>query len=594
MKKTRTSLVVWIAVSLAALAAAIIVFRRRFPSGTQPIACERASARAAHAGPGQRVSGRPRVRVPSGAFVARLPATAVLVVVALLLALLPGRRTRDAGAVDIPLAGSAAFIQTTGPSATLGIGDYYTNAGGGNDPLGHRTEIVVPCSWPSATSITIALFDPEVQTPDPLSPTAIDEIRTSADNTTYTLTAPGGATVGPITYTPAGGSNQRWVELTTFLTSTASYGCGTYVLRNTTATDDDNAWRLRVSFDPDCTPTPGACTGIGAAQSALLDDADQTDDADGTPGTGDELIIGITQLSYQHSTSGTCQDFYEFVDGSTSPVPFHNFDMDSAAGATVTYFPPAGSSYAPSQPGTVSANAVWNDPTPPAPPGPPPLRVGDSFAVQSDDVGWWRGRVCINSGNQYIFEGQQGIPAYLVQPPTPVMIVSKSDGVSETTPGSTLTYTMNFSNTSDVTSTPGAATNVVLTDTLPANATFVSCLIAPPFTGSCAEGPVGTVTYTINELVSAGTSGSVQLVVQVNAGATGSVANSVSLDYQDTVGNQYVPVSASDTDTVAAATPTSTPTDTATSTPTDTPAATPTDTPTATSTATPTDTPTAT
>src|SRR6185295_18891141 len=111
------------------------------------------------------------------------------------------------------------------------------------------------------TPITFALFDPESQTPDPASPTAIDEIRNTADNTTFTLLAPNGAVVGPITYTPAGGTNGLWVELATVTPGTAGYGCGVYTLRTTTATDDDNAWRLRVSHDPDCTVSPGTCTG---------------------------------------------------------------------------------------------------------------------------------------------------------------------------------------------------------------------------------------------------------------------------------------------------------------------------------------------
>src|ERR1700694_2438440 len=271
--KRRSSIRVWFALAFAA--ASIFSSRGGVECEAAPVGATRFDL------PRQAEVLRKRNRrraIGAVARAARLPAIAVLAIATLLLTLPPGQRPHDAEAADIPVTGSAAFIQTSGPNAGRGVGDYYTSVNGGNDPLGHRTEIVVPCAWPSATPITIALFDPEVQTPDPVAPTAIDEIRGSADNTTYTLTAPGGAIVGPVTYTPAGGSNQRWVELTTFLTSTPGYGCGTYVLRNTTSNDDDNAWRLRVSHDPDCTPTPGPCTGIGAAQSALLDNGNQTDD----------------------------------------------------------------------------------------------------------------------------------------------------------------------------------------------------------------------------------------------------------------------------------------------------------------------------
>ena len=128
---------------------------------------------------------------------------------------------------------------------------------GANDVLGHRISIDVPCAWPSAATITVALFDPESQTPDPITPTAFDEIRTGADNTSFTLYAPGGSVVGPVVYTPAGGSNGLWVELATFTPGTAGFGCGEYALRVTTSNDDDNAWRLQVSHDADCTATPG-------------------------------------------------------------------------------------------------------------------------------------------------------------------------------------------------------------------------------------------------------------------------------------------------------------------------------------------------
>jgi uncharacterized protein (TIGR03437 family) len=79
--------------------------------------------------------------------------------------------------------------------------------------------------------------------------------------------------------------------------------------------------------------------------------------------------------------------------------------------------------------------------------------------------------------------------------------------------GNSLTYTLSVTNRG-----PSAATNVTLTDTLPAGVTFVS---ATPSAGSCAQGG-GTVTCQLGALA-ANAAASVALVVTPNA--TGSVTN---------------------------------------------------------------------
>jgi hypothetical protein len=73
---------------------------------------------------------------------------------------------REAAAVLLPTTSASAYIQTSGPNAALTIGDFYTNVNGANDPLGHRIIIDVPCAWSSTDTVTVALFDPESQTPD--------------------------------------------------------------------------------------------------------------------------------------------------------------------------------------------------------------------------------------------------------------------------------------------------------------------------------------------------------------------------------------------------------------------------------------------
>src|SRR3989449_63578 len=84
----------------------------------------------------------------------------------------------------------------------------------------------------------------------------------------------------------------------------------------------------------------------------------------------------------------------------------------------------------------------------------------------------------------------------------PVLSISKSDAPDPVNAGSNITYTLSYSNTGTA-----AASGVVVTDTVPANTSFVSATGG----GTLAA---GVVTWNIGAL-NAGGSGSVQLVVQV-------------------------------------------------------------------------------
>lgn len=443
-------------------------------------------------------------------------------------------------AIEIPAPGAAAFIQTSGPNTALNVGDFYTRFDSGN--TNHLIEIYVPCAWPNASPITFALFDPESTGPNPVVPPfANDEVRGAADNTTFTLTSPNATVFGPVVFTPAGGSNGLWVELVT--TTPGAAGCGTYTLTTTTSDNDDNAWLLRVVNDPDCTVSPGTCTGIGAAQSALLGDANGTNDIDGLDGTGDELLIGLSRITYQHAAA-SCQDLWFFVDGLTSPIALNNFDMDDPGGGnpniSVTYFPPAGSVYAPMLIGTESGNSSWNGS--PNNPGntPNPPRTGDQYAVTAADAGWWRARSCITANNQYIFEGLQNRPSFF-QPSIPQMTLNKVvDLATVPSTGGQVTYTISYANINPLGAPTwgGPALNVTITDNLPPGATFVSC------TGGCAgTGPVTWNIGTVPAPPNAGSNGAVTVTVNLPASPAGTVfTNSVQMDYTDLAGNNFPPL----------------------------------------------------
>jgi uncharacterized repeat protein (TIGR01451 family) len=403
-------------------------------------------------------------------------------------------------AVEVPLAGSVAQIQTSGPNTALGVGDWYTSrnpdAGG---PGYHSFEIYVPCTVPPAQTITVELYDPEsnyttiggAPYPD------LDEIRGGDDNTTFTLLAPDGVTVDTNTYAPDGGTSQTWAIFTTF--TPGANGCGIYTLRVTTSDNDDNAWRLRV--------TP--------------------DDPDGTPGTGDEISVGNLQTSYQNASFG-CQTFHFFVPDTPS-VLLNNFDMDvpgycDPLACTVVYTTPSGTAI----PGTASGATVWNN-------GggagyPPP--GGDE--ILDPESGWWQATLCLDDDNQYLFDASGEVYFY-EEPPTPDMTVSKDDGTTTLDPGGVLTYTITYTNVGD-----GAALEAVLTDTLPLFTTFLSCSgglscgYIPPPPGS------GIVTFSLGTVI-AGDSGSVTVSVEVDRDVPpGTITNTVELDYTDIVFSDYL------------------------------------------------------
>ncbi|HMR67313.1 MAG TPA: hypothetical protein PKE64_25150 [Anaerolineae bacterium] len=509
-----------------------------------------------------------------------------------------------AQAVETPPDSSTAFVQTSGPNAALNVGDFYTNAQGAQED--HFLRINIPCIWPADQTITFALFDPEIQEPDPPvsvePPFADDEIRDDqgndvnippdsniqfADETTFTLFSLNNqndidrTVVEPVTFTPSltNSTNGLWVELVTFAPNTPSFGCGVYALAASTADNDDNAWKLSVSHDPDCSlslpGSPGSCAGIGPAQSELLSNGNEQSDADGTPGSGDELVISVDQLSYQHEAPGqnelTCQIFYHPVFENDAPeVAFNDFDLDinnsTGSNTTVRHISPSGAVIE----GEPSSNESWNNAA--SPPPFPPERGRTVIQVGPADIGLWQTEICVRRDNQYIFEGQSDEIIFLEPPPAPVMTVVKDDGRTIVGAGEVLTYTIVFTNISNTNPrpaapplnqfAPGAAANVTLTDELPANTTFVNCRVNPPFSGPCSEGPTGIVTANINEIVVAGAGGTLELVVRVNADApSGLITDTVQLDYCSApLCIQFPPVTDTDVNEIPPEPPTPTPT----------------------------------
>ena len=442
----------------------------------------------------------------------RFRSSLVVLFVSLALVVAP---TLDAMAVQAPSPSSSLFVQTSGPNAGLSIGDYYTSPAGGDTD--HLFMIRVPADWPAGTPVTVSLYDPEVGGVDPVSPTAADEVRGAADSASFTLESPTGSVVASATYTDLS-TNGAWTDLATF--DPGLVGTGTYHLRVSVSDDDDNSWRVDVSHDPDCAVGgPGTCTATSLVNGNEVSRA---------PSGSGALAVGVIRTSWQHEGPGSsCQDHIFFVNSATPrPLRAHNFDMDGRG--SVTYTTPNGATV----PGTVSGNARWNNSR-------DANRAGD---VLPDINGWWTAEICISAHNQYVFEAPSAGPSFPEPQPAPRIVVDKSDGVETLMLGGETTYTITIENVSDDDPLPGAAYDLVATDTLPEGVEFVACHSTDL---TCSEAG-GVVTASLAAPLQPGSLVSFDVVVRVTSAAGLTVTNVVGVDFRDHIGNDHVTVSASD------------------------------------------------
>ncbi len=124
--------------------------------------------------------------------------------------------------------------------------------------------------------------------------------------------------------------------------------------------------------------------------------------------------------------------------------------------------------------------------------------------------------------------------------------LTKSDGRETVAPGDVLDYVITAQNSSD---SAEWAMQLVISDTLPANTTYLGCASEVALDIPCRQSD-GFVTFYLSDPLEIGTTASVTVTVQVNADASGEVVNNAQLDYQNGSERQRPTLFASDTDIV--------------------------------------------
>ncbi len=116
----------------------------------------------------------------------------------------------------------------------------------------------------------------------------------------------------------------------------------------------------------------------------------------------------------------------------------------------------------------------------------------------------------------------------------PIITLSKSADVTTAIPGDTITYTLTYGNTG-----PGDATNLVITDTIPANTTLVPGSISG---GGTESG--GIITWNLGPLLAGQINRTVTFAVTVDAGVLAGVVidNDATANFDDSGGASQTPV----------------------------------------------------
>lgn len=221
-------------------------------------------------------------------------------------------------------------FQTSGPSRSAGVGDWYTTNEAGKTGGYQRHRFFVNVTQAdiiaAGGSLTISIIDAGSGGPrDEVDGNPIGTGGANPDPTRFQLLGPTGAVIStqiPPNGTPTSPSNISFPPITVpgVYTITSETGADPILgIATTNLNNDDNGFQISI---------PGVTN----------------------------LLIGQLLSTFQQNTGGAITvPFYAFVPPGTTNLFFRNFDLDD--GGTVSYTSPTGVVTA----GTGSGNAVWNN-----------------------------------------------------------------------------------------------------------------------------------------------------------------------------------------------------------------------------------------
>src|SRR5207249_4640233 len=380
----------------------------------------------------------------------------------------------------------------------------------------------------NGTSITNSTYSIDSHETSPVSGASVSTAVTSAPILAVSKTdspdpvAAGGNLTYTLSYSNTGNANATGVVLTdtvpantTFVSATAG---GTLASGVVTWSPGNLAAGASGSVQMVVRVASPLANGTSITNGTYAIDSNET-----SPVSGASVSTAVTSAPILAVSKTDSPDPVAAGGNLTYTLSYSNTGNANATGVVLTDTVPANTTFVSATAGGTLASGVvtWS---------PGNLAAGASGSVQmvvrvasplANGTSITNGTYAIDSNETSPVSGASSSTAL---PAAPILAVSKTDSPDPVAAGGNLTYTLSYSNTGNTN-----ATGVVLTDTVPANTTFVSATTG----GTLAS---GVVTWSPGNLA-AGASGSVQMVVRVAsplANGTSITNSTYSIDSNET------------------------------------------------------------